>query len=345
MDPKRIKKDYSRLGWLYVAGTLLTSGIVYAVIWLVKRFAPSVTEDINLYVTVQMLPRFIICYPAFAAILLFMPKMKMPEKKMGAGKVTAAFFMTYSAALLSNVVALTLMLVFAVIRKLFFGGISLPGLGSGLGLADILTGLHPLLSLIFVVILAPIGEELLFRKFLIERIYGYGEAAAILLSGFMFGLYHGNLQQFIYATVIGCCFAYIYIRTGRIRYTIILHMLLNSMGSLVLGSVMKLAGLTEYIEVCMKAVQSGDFEEIFGFVSDNMEGFAIVGAFEILIGCMILAGIILWIVAFASKKFHLVHYIGEVPKGKRFTTAVLNSGILVYIILYILKIAESLITG
>ncbi|MCR5503182.1 MAG: CPBP family intramembrane metalloprotease [Lachnospiraceae bacterium] len=345
MDPKLIKKNYSKLGWLYVAGTLLTNGILYGVIFAVKKFFPSVTENTDLYTIVQMIPRFFICYPIFAAIIFLMPKMQIPQKKMGGGKVAAAFCMTYSAALICNVVALGLIVIFSILKKLLFKGAVFQGMGSGLEVADLLTGLNPVFSLIFIVILAPVAEELLFRKFLIDRIYGYGEAMAILLSGLMFGLYHGNLQQFIYATTIGSCFAYIYTRTGRIRYTIILHMLINSMGSLVLGGAIRLAGLQEYMQIAMRAVQSGNFGEILGYVEDNIEGFAILGILEFVIGCLILTGIILWIVYLAKKKFHLVHYIGEVPKGKRFSTAVLNPGILVFIIIYAGLIIFRLITG
>ena len=47
----------------------------------------------------------------------------------------------------------------------------------------------------------------------------------MLFSGLMFGLFHGNLNQFVYAFVLGLCFGFIYVKTGNIRYTIGLHML------------------------------------------------------------------------------------------------------------------------
>ena len=76
-------------------------------------------------------------------------------------------------------------------------------------------------------------EELIFRKFLIDRTYRYGEWTAILTSGLMFGLSHGNLAQFFFTTLIGGLLAYIYIRTGKIWYTIALHMTLNLATSVV----------------------------------------------------------------------------------------------------------------
>ena len=47
----------------------------------------------------------------------------------------------------------------------------------------------------------------------------------------IFGLCHGNFYQFFYAFGIGLVFGYIYTRTGRIRYTIVLHMIINFLGS------------------------------------------------------------------------------------------------------------------
>ena len=58
---------------------------------------------------------------------------------------------------------------------------------------------------------APVVEEFIFRKFLIDRVYRYGEWVAILTSGLMFGLFHENLAQFFFATLIGCFFAFFYI--------------------------------------------------------------------------------------------------------------------------------------
>ena len=82
---------------------------------------------------------------------------------------------------------------------------------------------------------APIIEEMLFRKVLIDRIRKYGDGTAILLSGIFFGLFHGNFMQCFFAAMLGMYFAYIYIRTGKVRYTIALHMIINSMSTIVAG--------------------------------------------------------------------------------------------------------------
>ena len=87
------------------------------------------------------------------------------------------------------------------------------------------------LKIIVVVILAPLLEEFLFRKQVIDRCVKYGEKTAILFSALAFGLFHMNLYQFFYAAAVGVVFGYIYIRTGKLRYTVALHMAVNLVGS------------------------------------------------------------------------------------------------------------------
>ena len=77
------------------------------------------------------------------------------------------------------------------------------------------------------VLCAPICEEIVFRKLLVDRTNRLGDQASMLLSGILFGLFHGNFYQFFYAMFVGFVFAYIYLRTAKLRYTIALHMLIN----------------------------------------------------------------------------------------------------------------------
>jgi membrane protease YdiL (CAAX protease family) len=58
----------------------------------------------------------------------------------------------------------------------------------------------------------------------------YGERAAVITSALIFGLAHGNLSQLFYAFGLGLALGYVYIKTRRIVYTIILHMLVNLIG-------------------------------------------------------------------------------------------------------------------
>ena len=85
-------------------------------------------------------------------------------------------------------------------------------------------------TVIAFVVLAPVFEELVFRKVLVDHVLPFGEWPAILFSGIAFGLFHGNLTQFFYAALLGMVLAYVYIRTGNILYTIGIHACINFLG-------------------------------------------------------------------------------------------------------------------
>ena len=89
--------------------------------------------------------------------------------------------------------------------------------------------------LIFIcaVVIAPIVEELIFRKLIIDRLSIYGDHIAIIFSAAAFGLIHRNLYQFFYATFLGVLLGYVYTRTRNVKYTIYMHMILNFLGSIV----------------------------------------------------------------------------------------------------------------
>ncbi len=86
------------------------------------------------------------------------------------------------------------------------------------------------LNILYVSILGPLVEEIIFRKILLDKVKRFGDLPAILFTGIAFGLFHMNLSQFFYATVLGVIFAYITIRTNTVLYSVILHMMVNFMG-------------------------------------------------------------------------------------------------------------------
>lgn len=107
------------------------------------------------------------------------------------------------------------------------------------------------LKLLFMVILAPLVEEFVFRKQLIDRTVRYGEKTAILFSGLSFGLFHMNLYQFFYAAALGLLFGYVYVRTRRLHYTVALHMIVNFLGGVVAPWVVKQSVLAPFGELAV----------------------------------------------------------------------------------------------
>ena len=84
------------------------------------------------------------------------------------------------------------------------------------------------MTFIAVSFLAPIGEELLFRGV----VFSYARGAlkkkwAILFQAVLFGIYHLNLVQFVYALVIGYILGVLADRAGSIVPGIVLHVIIN----------------------------------------------------------------------------------------------------------------------
>ena len=91
------------------------------------------------------------------------------------------------------------------------------------------------LPLLFVltVILAPIVEELIFRKLLLDRLSVYGGKFAIIVTAVAFGLFHGNLDQFFYAALVGVVLGYVAVKSGNWLYSVALHMVMNFIGGII----------------------------------------------------------------------------------------------------------------
>ena len=84
---------------------------------------------------------------------------------------------------------------------------------------------------------------------------GSGPAVAMSVSALVFGLAHGNFYQFFYAFLLGLIFAYIYLRTGKVRYSMMLHMMVNFCGSVIPILLMRVADENEVAAILASVTQ------------------------------------------------------------------------------------------
>lgn len=90
-------------------------------------------------------------------------------------------------------------------------------------------------SVLMLVILAPVMEEVLFRGILLEAVRSkYSSGRAIVVSALMFGVIHFIPQQVVNAFVIGLILGFIYVRTDSLWPVIIIHALNNAMAYVVM---------------------------------------------------------------------------------------------------------------
>lgn len=81
--------------------------------------------------------------------------------------------------------------------------------------------------ILYTCIVGPFMEELMFRGFLLKRARLFGDRTAVVFTAVLFGLMHGNVAQFLYATAIGLLLGYVAVKTNGMRYSLGIHMVVN----------------------------------------------------------------------------------------------------------------------
>ncbi|MCR4589885.1 MAG: CPBP family intramembrane metalloprotease [Lachnospiraceae bacterium] len=77
-------------------------------------------------------------------------------------------------------------------------------------------------------VITPVIEELIFRWLFFRKLCTYVRAeAALIASALIFGLYHGNAVQFIYAFIFGLVLGYVYRRFENILSSMLIHSAAN----------------------------------------------------------------------------------------------------------------------
>ena len=200
-------------------------------------------------------------------------------------------------------------------------------------MAQLLSNVDPLV-IIITTVFAPIVEELLFRKFIIDRTVQFGEKTAILFSGLSFGLFHMNLYQFFYAFGIGVLLAYIYIRTGKVRYSIFLHVGVNLIGSVLVPFLLRQSDYMEF----MKKISSMNIEAALN--SPNLVWVIIYMIYSTLYFAVVCYGFVMIITKRKSLTFTIREH--ELAFREGLFLSVVNVGTIIYFIASILFFTRSL---
>ncbi len=224
----------SVLGWSLVALVLLTqlAGILFGLIGYLLSYYKVMGVGAELYKVLNSgwfsiagshLLAYALVLPVTFAVMEHVPEVKPEKKRMRPSKFFMFFVMTMGAGYILNIAGSVLNLIVAVLT-----GRNTYNMNPVNNLFDSLN----IVVILYVSVLGPIIEEYIFRWKLINRLRPLGEKAAILFSALMFGLMHGNLSQILYATAIGVVLGYIAVKTGRMKYNCILHIMVNSYSTL-----------------------------------------------------------------------------------------------------------------
>ena len=225
-DRRQRKRDRALLGRIGLAlfiYLVFVDLVQYAAIYLARDYFPQVLATQWFRVVLTIVPSYLMSIPLIWGLLWGLPK-KAPERaKLGAGGWFTFLATAYFGIMAGNYVGNHLMTAIESIR-----GTEIPN-----GVAQSIATSPTAVTLLLMVIAAPIAEELIFRKLVMDRLLPYSEKLAVLAGALFFGLVHGNFYQFFYAFLVGLIFGYVYVKTGNVLHTILMHMLLNFTGSVI----------------------------------------------------------------------------------------------------------------
>lgn len=328
------KKDFSRIGLRLFYGSVIIL-VVQTIFSLVAQKVSAIANNPDLYLIFVMMPMYLIAMPIIFLMFKKVPVTITVEKKsMKPHHILAAFCIAYAGTYACNYIGT---LITSVIGQL-------KGSQVDNVVMNLTTSINPLTTIFITVICAPIMEELMFRKMLIDRTYKYGEGMSIVFSGLVFGLFHGNLNQFAYAFFVGIFFGFIYVKTRNILYTIILHMIVNFIGAFVATTILEKSRIMEFLakfEAMSSNPYTMDEYSVMNLISEYAGGILLFTVYAMCLFGVVIAGTIIF---FKNKKsFALAPAIIPVEKGQRFSTMILNLGMILYCIYWIVNIVLQLI--
>jgi len=306
---REAKKHFSRLGLGAFAILGLGAAVQVLAMGVADTAWPRWMESTWGMWLITFAPLYLAAVPVGLALMGKVPAKPLEKRKLKPGSflVTAVIciFMMYAGNLLGTVLTALLQL--------------LPGISAGNPILGFATDNALLPKILFMVILAPVIEEYIFRKQLIDRMHIYGEKLAVLTSAVMFGLFHGNLSQLFYAFALGLVFGYVYLKTGKLRYSIALHMLINFLGSVVGPFFLEKLAALDTLETLDMAALAPMLPWLLGF-----------GAYGLTLMGLAVAGLVL--LCIHKRKVSFTPAELELPRESRFRTVYGNAGMLLLVL-------------
>lgn len=285
---RQARRDISRLGLALAAFVFLPQVIALLLYWLVPLVAPAWAESEWFFWGVQIFAMYVV---GLCAFLLIAPTHTLPVPKREPVRFSFWWFVAFFCILMFCALAGSLIsTVLSTVMSVF-------GVVAEDTTSEIIASSSPLWLFLVVVVIGPTVEEIVFRRGVLRVLLPFGERGAILLSGLIFGLIHGNIYQLFYACGIGILFAYLYARTGRLWHTILFHMIFNFFGGFlpaILTQALPLDELASGVSV----------EAMLAYLGPLM----LLLLYELVYFGLAIAGLVLFIVRFRRAHFDATVY-------------------------------------
>lgn len=307
------RRRCSRVGFALTAMLLVWVGLQLAVAG-VLRFQGIDSNGLPTWLQLAMGngPLYVLAMPLAVLMMHSVPVVPTRRFNLGFGRFVAILL-----------ICLPIMYTGSIVGSLLSGVLSQNSAQNPI--AELASSSDPWSAAVLMVLVAPVFEEWIFRKQLIDRLRRYGEVPAALISALAFGLFHLNLFQFFYAFGLGLVFAYVYLRTSRLRYSIIMHMIINLNGGVIAPHVLSLVD-TKTLE----QLQSGSLQGNEQLIEQSGAEIITLGVYGMVMIALIIAGIVLLITN--RRRVEWYQAPEELPRGTRLRTTMANPGMITYVV-------------
>lgn len=220
---ENIKKTFSRIGISYLTMKIIAIVSQLIIIILISDTIPKILLSRDFLTILGAITQYIIPLPILYLLIKKIKSTPPHKSTLSLKTFLICICITISLMYVGNFIGLGITQIIGAFKQ---SPVVNP-------IVDVISNNNIFLNLVLISIIAPIFEELFFRKLLIDRTIKYGTGISIFISALMFGLFHGNLNQFTYSFLLGGFFAAVYVKTGNILYPILLHISTNVMGSVI----------------------------------------------------------------------------------------------------------------
>ncbi len=297
------KRYFSRFGWFAFAFTLINILSQNAIAIFVTTFFPSLFSHWIFLELLPLISLYGISMPLAYLILKPLPTVLPIDDKWRPKEWIGGLCVCTALMLAGNYISNIFITFFQAMRGNIIQN----------PVAESVAAVPLWATLVFTCIIAPIAEELFFRGLICRKLLVLGEGYAIVLPAAFFALSHGNFFQVFYAFVLGCFFSFVYVRTGKLIYTIIYHIIINFMGSFVISIIL------QYVDL------EGMLGGSFSVNSENIFGFLALIWYELITYGFAIAGIVILVKQY--KKIHFQQGLLPPPEGKGVSCVLLNAGV------------------
>lgn len=206
-----------------VCFSVLTSLFLAVIIYLLAMYFSILFISSNNYILAAIMPITIGLVILIASLLVKLDYKKgFKLNKFKISKLLYAFILYVGTYILANLIVNVVCNIFPTIVKDYSV------------FEEFLNFDNLYLSLLVTALLPAVFEELLFRGVIFNSFHKkYNVITAVIVSALIFGIYHMNWIQGIFAFLLGLMLAYVYFKTNSLFVPIILHFINNAIAVLV----------------------------------------------------------------------------------------------------------------